>query len=527
MSTPLAPASTIPGALERSAVTHAGQPALIGPDGTLAFDELETLTREAAGAMIGFGLRPGDRVALWAPNSLDWAVASLAVLYAGGAVVPINARYTRHEASELVARAGCRLIVADGPGQGRHLAEEATAFGSGIPVVAFGPQPGPADAQWSAFAASGGSNAPSALDRRLAGLRPEDVSHVQYTSGTTGEPKGAMLCHRAMVETTREWAGVVGLTAGDRYPVVSPFSHISGHKTGLLACLVTGAAALPLATLVIDDFARLVDEERVNVVQGPPTLFHSLIDRARGDVGAFASLRVGVTGAAVIPPSLVRDMYEVLHLDRVVTAYGLTESTGVCTMTRGGDAVEVVAETSGRPIPGVGVRIVDGDGKTVGAGEIGEIQVEGVGVMLGYLGDPEATAATVSDGWLATGDLGWVGEDTNLRIVDRLKDMVVVGGFNVYPAEIEKVLLEHPAVSQAAVVGLPDARMGEVPAAFVVAQPGADADVARLIEHCAERLAKFKVPRSLWLVEGLPLNAVGKVAKPDLRAEAQRRSSSP
>jgi acyl-CoA synthetase (AMP-forming)/AMP-acid ligase II len=474
--------------------------------------------------MIGVGLEAGDRVALWAPNSLDWAVASLAVLFVGGAVVPINARYTHHEASDLVARAGCRLIVADRAGPGRDLAAEAIGFAGGVPVVSLGPTGAVGALQWSDFVAQGGSDAAAEVDRRLVGLKPEDVSHIQYTSGTTGTPKGAMLRHRAMVETTKEWAGVVGLTAGDRYPVVSPFSHISGHKTGLLACLLTGAAALPLSTLVLDDFAQLVDDQRVTVVQGPPTLFHSLVDRARNDQAAFSSLRVGVTGAAVIPPSLVRDMYDVLHLDRVVTAYGLTESTGVCTMTRAGDAIEVVAETSGRPIPGVRVQIAGRAGEHLAAGEIGEIEVAGVGIMLGYLNDPEATAAAIRDGWLATGDLGWIGDDGNLRIVDRLKDMVVVGGFNVYPAEIEKVLHEHPAVSQAAVVGLPDERMGEVPAAFVVAQVGSDPEVDSLIEHCEDRLAKFKVPRSLWLVDALPLNAVGKVAKPGLRVEALRRS---
>jgi acyl-CoA synthetase (AMP-forming)/AMP-acid ligase II len=527
VTSPLAAAETIPGALERSAITHGGRTALIGADRTLAFDALVELVRDYAGAMIGFGLEVGDRVAIWAPNSLDWAVASLAIHFAGGAVVPINARYTRHEASDLVARAGCRLIVADGSVEGRSLADEATAFTDSAPVVAFGTPTTTGLARWSDFSQSRGSGAAIELDRRLAALRPDDVSHVQYTSGTTGEPKGAMLCHRAMVKTTVEWAGVVGLTAGDRYPVVSPFSHIGGHKTGLLACLVTGAAALPLPALVMEDFAQLVEDRQVTVIQGPPTLFHSLIERSRSDAAVFNSLRVGVTGAAVIPPSLVRDMYTVLRLDRVVTAYGLTETTGVCTMTRGGDAVEVVAETSGRPIPGVQVKIGDEQGRALPAGQIGEIQVAGVGVMRGYLDDPEATATAVRHGWLATGDLGWIGEDGNLRIVDRLKDMVVVGGFNVYPAEIERVLLEHPQVSQAAVVGLPDERMGEVPAAFVVPRAGEDPQVASLVEHCGERLAKFKVPRSLWLVDDLPLNAVGKVAKSDLRTEALRRSGTP
>jgi acyl-CoA synthetase (AMP-forming)/AMP-acid ligase II len=384
--------------------------------------------------------------------------------------------------------------------------------------------PTPGLTSWAEFAGAGSSNA--ALDRRMAALTPEDVSHVQYTSGTTGAPKGAMLRHGAMVETTQRWAEVVGLTVGDCYPVVSPFSHIGGHKTGLLACLVAGATTGPVATFDPDSFERMVAEHDVTVVQGPPTLFHALIERARQGSDALATLRVGVTGAAVIPPTLVRDMLHVLGLQLVVTAYGLTETTGVCTMTRPGDPIDVVAETSGRPIEGVEVRIVDESGASLPPGSRGEIAVRGIGVMQGYLDDPEATRATMHGDWLATGDVGWVGEDGNLRIVDRLKDMVVVGGFNVYPAEIERVLLEHPAVAQAAVIGLPDPRMGEVPGAFVVPAAGAVIEVASLVAYVGEQLAKFKVPRTVWVVDRLPLNAAGKVAKAELRSDAAIRLAS-
>jgi acyl-CoA synthetase (AMP-forming)/AMP-acid ligase II len=242
--------------------------------------------------------------------------------------------------------------------------------------------------------------------------------------------------------------------------------------------------------------------------------------------GPLDSLRVGITGAAVIPPTLVRDMLGVLRLQLVVTAYGLTETTGVCTMTRPGDPVEVVAETSGRPITGVDVRIVDATGTPVPTGTRGEISVRGIGVMRGYLDDRAATEATVHDGWVATGDVGFIGGDGNLRIVDRLKDMVVVGGFNVYPAEVERALLEHDSVAQAAVIGLPDERMGEVPGAFVVATPGAGVDVPSLVDFLGQRLAKFKVPRTVWVVERLPLNAAGKVAKAELRTDAASRLAS-
>jgi acyl-CoA synthetase (AMP-forming)/AMP-acid ligase II len=523
MGGPLAAAGTIPGVVERAAARYAGRPALVEGTGTVTFDELLELVRAAAGGLIEAGVGAGDRVALWAPNTSEWAMGSLAVLFAGGSVVPVNTRYTAVEAAALVDRAGCRVVLAEGELGGRTLAREAAGMPGPRVVVSLG-APTPGLASWAELAGAGASNAE--LDRRMAVLTPDDVSHVQYTSGTTGVPKGAMLRHGAMVVTTQRWAEVVGLTEGDCYPVVSPFSHIGGHKTGLLACLVAGATTIPVASFDPGGFARLVAERDVTVAQGPPTLFHALIERAREGSDALGTLRVGVTGAAVIPPTLVRDMLDVLGLALVVTAYGLTETTGVCTMTRPGDPIEVVAETSGRPIAGVDVRIVDESGVPLPPGSRGEIAVRGIGVMRGYLDDPEATRATMRGDWLATGDVGWIGEDGNLRIVDRLKDMVVVGGFNVYPAEVERVLLEHAAVAQAAVIGLPDARMGEVPGAFVVPVQGAVIDVESLVGFLGERLAKFKVPRTVWVVDRLPLNPAGKVAKAELRSDAAIRMAS-
>jgi HIP---CoA ligase len=526
MGGPLAAAGTIPGVVERAATAYAGHPALVGQAATVTFDELLELVRAAAGALISAGVGAGDRVAIWGPNTPEWAVASLAVLFAGGSVVPVNTRYTAVEAAALVGRARCRVVLAEGELGGRSLSGEAAAMGGVVTVVSLGAQATPGLTPWATFGGTGSSSAE--LDRRLAALTPGDVSHVQYTSGTTGAPKGAMLCHGAMVETTARWADVVGLTVGDCYPVVSPFSHIGGHKTGLLACLVAGASTVPVARFDVESFERTVAAHDVTVVQGPPTVFHALIERAREGSDALGTLRVGVTGAAVIPPTLVRDMLHVLGLQLVVTAYGLTETTGVCTMTRPGDPIDVVAETSGRPIDGVDVRIVDASGEVVPLGSRGEIAVRGIGVMRGYLDDSDATDATMHDGWLATGDVGWIGDDGNLRIVDRLKDMVVVGGFNVYPAEVEQALLEHDAVSQVAVIGLPDARMGEVPGAFIVPVQGAEIDVDSLVGFLGERLAKFKVPRTIWLVDALPMNAAGKVAKAELRSEAAaRRGSSP
>jgi long-subunit acyl-CoA synthetase (AMP-forming) len=240
----LAPAMTIPGVVERAAQVYAGHPALIGDNATVTFDELLEQVRAGAGALIQGGIDRGERVGLWASNSFEWVVASLAVLFAGGTVVPINIRYTGAEAGDVVARADCRLVIAEGEFLGRKLAQEASLMGA-TKVLSLGAMVCPELESWKEFTSLATSG--DKVDRRLARLSPDDLSHVQYTSGTTGVPKGAMLRHGAMVETTMRWVEVVGLTVGDRYPVISPFSHIGGHKTGLLACLVSGAAALPVA----------------------------------------------------------------------------------------------------------------------------------------------------------------------------------------------------------------------------------------------------------------------------------------
>jgi acyl-CoA synthetase (AMP-forming)/AMP-acid ligase II len=505
---------TIPGALERVAELHSRREAIVDAGLRLSFGELLDTVRGAASAIISMGFAPGDAAAVWAPNSVEWAVASLAVLFAGGSVVPVNTRYTSTEARDIFVRSRARLVFVQPEFLGRKFDAETSAMGIDAEVIALD----------DAFIGQSVTHDVAAeLEPRLRAIAPHDISHIQFTSGTTGRPKGAMLRHDPMVQTTADWVRLVGVRVGDRYPVVSPLSHIGGHKTGLLAALVAGATSYPFATLDLDRLTDLVEAEGATVLQGPPTMFHALNARARTEPHRLSSLRVGVTGGSVIPPTLVRAMIEVLGLESVVTAYGLTETTGICTITRPGDAVETIAETSGRPIASVEVKITDPENPTNAAlvsGEQGEILVRGFNVMAGYLDDPRATEEVMSDGWLRTGDIGWIGEDGNLRIVDRLKDMLIVGGFNAYPAEIEQAMLEHAGVAQVAVVGVADARLGEVPAAFVVTVPDCSLAPEEMVAFCKGRLANFKVPRFVWFVDSLPVNSSGKVQKSELRALA-------
>jgi acyl-CoA synthetase (AMP-forming)/AMP-acid ligase II len=505
--------STIPAVLAAAARAHPELPALVDDDRSLTYAELHDEALALAASLVDAGVEQGERVALWGANSIEWAVAALGALCAGAVVVPVNARYTVTEAADIIGRAACVVTFADrgGVAGARDLASEAAAALGDRTVLALDDLP------------RGASPAARAeIETRIAHLSADDISHIQFTSGTTGRPKGAMLRHGAMVRTTADWVRTVGLRAGDRYPVVAPFSHIGGHKTGLLACLTAGAAARPFATLDLDRLAAVVHEWRATILQGPPTMFQSLIAHVGHGDGPMPSIRIAVTGAATVPPQLVRDLRDVLGVASVFTSYGLTEATGVCTITQPDDPPEVVASTSGVAIPGVEVQIFDDLGRPVAPGEHGEIVVRGHNLMAGYLDDAAATAEVVRDGWLHTGDVGWIGDDGNLRIVDRIKDLIIVGGFNVYPAEIERVLVEHPSVREAAVIGVADERMGEVPLAYVVTTAGAAGVPDDLVAFCQARLAKFKVPRTVVELDALPLNSAGKVSKVALRSSHQR-----
>ena len=469
---------TIPDVLAHAATTWPDATAVVGDDGTAwTYAELAERVHTATRALAGNGVRTGTRVALRGANRPQWIVANLAVLAVGGAVLPLNPRSRDAEVAEVLERSGCAFVLE----------------GGAIPATRDDATPAP----------------PSA----------DDVSHLQFTSGTTGLPKGVLLTHRGMVETTRAWVEIVGLRPGDRYPVINPFSHIGGHKTGLLAALVAGATVYPIARFDAPALVDRIEREQVTFLQGPPAMFGAVLDAIDGRAEPPpTSVRVAVTGAANIPPALVVRMKETLGLDAVHAGYGLTEATGVCTITRADDPLELVTRTSGRAIPGVEVRIRDA--KT--PGDEGEILVRGPGVMRGYLDDPDATAAVIDgDGWLATGDVGALDADGNLEIRDRLKDLVIVCGFNAYPAEIERVLGEHAGVLQSAVVGVPDERLGEVPVAFVVRARRHPPTDEQLIEYVRARLATYKVPRAVFFVNELPMNDIPKVDKVVLASVAR------
>jgi acyl-CoA synthetase (AMP-forming)/AMP-acid ligase II len=315
-----------------------------------------------------------------------------------------------------------------------------------------------------------------------------------------------MSAHRQTLGVARSWAEVAGIRPDDRYLVVNPFFHSFGYKIGIVVGLLTGCTLYPVATFDLDETMRLIQDAQITVLPGAPAIYQSMLASDRSSVD-LSSLRLAVTGAAMIPVVLIERMKDELAIDEVLTAFGMTEAV-VVTMCRQGDDAETIANTSGRAIPGMEIRISEQDG---------ELLVRGNYVMLGYLDDPEATAAAIdADGWLHTGDVGVLDEAGNLKITDRLKDMYISGGFNVYPAEVEQTLLRADGVTDVAVIGVPDERMGEVGKAFIVGT----ASVEDVLAFARERLANFKLPRHVETIDVLPRNLSGKVLKNELRSQS-------
>ncbi|HEY6796976.1 MAG TPA: AMP-binding protein, partial [Kineosporiaceae bacterium] len=356
---------------------------------------------------------------------------------------------------------------------------------------------------------------------RADAVRPDDVADILFTSGTTGRSKGAMSAHRQSLAVASAWAETGGLTAADRYLVVNPFFHTFGYKAGILACLLTGAAIVPQAVFDVRRTLALTAAERISVLPGAPTVFRSMLDHPDRERYDHSSLRLAVTGAATVPTTLVERMRSELGFDTVLTAYGLTEAV-VATMCRPDDDVDTVAHTCGRPVAGFELRIAPtgGDREEGAASTEGEVLLRGPNVMLGYLDDPGATAEAIDrDGWLHTGDVGRLDGRGYLTITDRLKDMYICGGFNVYPAEVEQMLATMPQVAEAVVIGVPDRRLGEVGRAYVIRRPGQTLTEEQVLAYCRGRLANFKLPRSVVFRTDVPRTPLGKPLKHVLRQE--------
>jgi acyl-CoA synthetase (AMP-forming)/AMP-acid ligase II len=504
---------TIPHAARLAADAWPDALALIVGARTWTFAGLWADARAAASAFLAGGIEAGDRIALWAPNSREWILAALGAQTVGATIVPLNTRFKGQEASDILRRSQAKLLFVPE----RFLDTDYCALIAGEDLPALR-ETIFLDTGWERFVSRGKGSEDSAVEAAFGQLGGETIADIIFTSGTTGRPKGVLTAHRQAVAIFGDWAVRVDLRAGDRYLIVNPFFHTFGYKAGWAACLTRGATIVPMATFDVAEMVRQIEANRISFIPGPPTIYQSLLQELAGERPRdFSSLRVAVTGAAPVAPALVERMRVELGMRNIVNGYGMTEC-GAIAMTRQGDDAEPVARTAGCPLPGIEVRCVGEDGRNVPVGEAGELWVRGHAVMQGYLDDPEATAEAIdADGWLHTGDIGTIDDRGYLAITDRKKDMYISGGFNCYPAEIEKLLSAHPAIEMAAVVGVADERMGEIGRAFVVLRPGATADAREIITWARANMANYRVPRQVVFVSALPRNAGGKVLRTELR----------
>ncbi|MFI1212971.1 FadD3 family acyl-CoA ligase [Streptomyces sp. NPDC020802] len=514
---------SIPNVVRIAARRFGDATAVVDGELRLTFRELADRMIQAVRSALALGIGPGDRVGLCAPNSAEWIVAALGIQGAGGVVVPLNTRFKSGEISYILRKSGARALFAsasflgtDYIGDLRRSAPELPALRATVSLL--GSQ-GDADLSWIEFLGKGVDVPASAAHGAIDALTPDDVADVMFTSGTTGHPKGVILTHGQSLRAYGWMSTEYTFDASDCFLVIPPFFHCFGYKAGWLASLMHGVTVVPMPVFDARQALETISRERVSVILGPPTIFHDLLNHPARPGYDLSSLRVSMTGGTTIPESLIRAMKKELSFDIVMSAYGLTESTALVTTTRVGDTEETVARTTGRPIPHIEVRIADDAGRDVPPDQDGEILVRGYNVTRGYWDDPAATAATIDcDGWLHTGDIGHLDADGNLAVVDRKKDMYIVGGFNAYPAEIEKLLLGHEPIAQVAVIGVPDERLGEVGCAYVVPRPGTHLTEEDVIAWAREHMANFKVPRHVRFVDHLPRNAGQKVLKHELRA---------
>jgi acyl-CoA synthetase (AMP-forming)/AMP-acid ligase II len=515
--------TTIPRMVRRAAALWPNQNALEDDTRTLTFAELAAAAEGAARGFIAAGIEPGDRVGIWAPNIWEWVIAAIGLQSAGASLAALNFRYKPGEAAAVMRRIEVRVLVTLGEWEGETPADDIA--GEDVPsleqiVVLRGESK--TGTSFADFLAAGAAVSQETARERADEVAPDDIADLIFTSGTTGQPKAVMCSHGQNLRTFDAWSRGVTLTAGDRMIVIPPFSHSFGSKAGWLACFIRGATVLPHRDATPPALLERIQKDRVSVWPGAPSMYQTVLAHPGWQQFDLSSLRVAITGGAAVPVELVHQLRREVGFEVLLTAYGLTETTGCVSMSLPDDDPETIATASGRAMPGVEVLCVDPEGKEVPRGQPGEIVVRGYNLMQGYWGDAEQTAATIDgDGWLHTGDIGVMDERGYLRITDRIKDMFIMNGFNVYPAEVENQMFAHEAIAQVAVVGVPNERVGEAGLAFVVPAAGTEIDEEALRAWCKEKMAGYKVPRHVRFVEELPLNATGKVDKLKLREIAR------
>jgi fatty-acyl-CoA synthase len=530
---------TLPQVLLETARRHGQQDALVFPQLNLriSYRQFSEQVDRAARGLVALGIQRGEHVAVWATNVPEWVVLQFAAARAGAVLVNINPAYRPFELKYVLNQSDsvALFLVARFKSSDYFamLAEVCPELGKCSPgelaaadfpklrhVVALEDAAPPGGITWAAMLERGEAVAPDALEKIGRKLEARQPVNIQYTSGTTGFPKAAMLSHRNLL-LNGYYAGLCqALTPEDRVCIPVPFYHCFGCVLGTIASVVHGAAMIvPAESFNAEATLAAIESERATALYGVPTMFIAQLQEPSADRRDLKSLRTGIMAGSPCPIEVMRQVIDRLGARQVTIGYGLTEASPLITQSRSTDPIELRVETVGRVLPGVDVKIVDpASGRELGDNEQGELCARGHGIMLGYYKNPEATGAAIdADGWLRSGDLAVRLPNGYYRITGRIKDMVIRGGENIYPREIEEFLFEHPAVEQASVVGLPDKKYGEELCAWLKLKGGCQCTVEEIREFCRANLAHFKVPRYVKFVETFPQTVTGKIQKFKIR----------
>ena len=490
--------------LTDSVARGADQPALRIDDVVVSYGQLDALTAQLAGLLRARGIAPGDRVGIMLPNVPEFAVAYYGVLRAGATVVPMNVLLKRREVGFYLSDPEAKLVIA-----WHGFAEQALAGAEEAGVECLIVKPGEFDQQLAEA---------EPLDE-VVQRSGDDTAVILYTSGTTGTPKGAELTHSNLKRNVDVSIDLFAIGAGDVVLGALPLFHAFGQTCALNSAIAAGACLTLIPRFEPGKALQIIERDHVNVFEGVPTMYSALLHDPAADSTDVSSLRLCASGGAALPVEVLRGFEEKFGC-KVLEGYGLSETSPVASFNH--PDRERTPGSIGTPVSGVEMKLIDDDGKTVAAGEIGEIAIRGHNVMKGYWGRPEATAEAIdADGWFKTGDMGRVDEEGRYFIVDRKKELIIRGGYNVYPREIEEVLYEHPAVREAAVIGLPHPELGEEVAAAIALKPGAEATPEELRAYVKEQVAAYKYPRHVWTVDELPKGPTGKILKREIKPPAE------
>jgi len=506
--------------------------AILDPSGlTLTYEELNRQVDRLARGMLELGVEKGDKVGLWMPNIPEWVVAYFAIARIGAVVVPMNTRYKTHEVEYILNNSEATTLFAVGSFAGIDyisMIEEIRGRLPNLKHVIVRGELGDGMHRFESVVDRGDERlGDSLLEEREASCDPNDNVFILYTSGTTGNPKGAMLSHHNIAKNAEQVTEVLHTTEEDVFLLAVPFFHCFGCVMGIAGSITWGAALVPMQIFKPVEALELVERFGVSVLYGVPTMFVLELEeyrkgKANGDAYDVSTLRTGIMAGAPCPVEVMRGTMEDMHCN-VSIAYGLTEASPVITMTRFDDSVQRRVETVGRALEGIEVKIADDEKHPLPVGEMGELACRGYNVMMGYYKMPDKTSEAIDvDGWLYSGDLATMDEEGYVQIVGRKKDMLICGGFNVYPAEIEEYLFTHAKVQNVSVIGVPDDVMGEVAAAFIIPREGVRLDPQEIVDFCVGEIANFKVPRYVQVVDEFPMTQSGKIQKFRLKESADQ-----